>query len=188
MIKINTKVIIVGIAGFITIVFLNLLLLDYLIIKLTTHGSVLGVTTEVGGSCPKDCITQFNSYAGSTSASKEYFIPLGTGSSTAGDWIDVSGVQATIDTAQYPKIKSVIFEATVQVPTGNQIVWVRLYNKTDKHPVWFSEVSMSGAGPVMLESQVITLDKGSKIYQVQMKTQLQFTASLNQSRIHIFTY
>ena len=75
---------------------------------------------------------------------KDYFVPLGSGTSQAGDWADVPGVQAVVDFGQYKNIKEIRFEASVTVPTANQSVSVRLYNVTDKHPVWYSEVSMPG--------------------------------------------
>lgn len=119
---------------------------------------------------------------------KEIFIPLGYGTSSAADWTDVPGVLATIDTSLYPKMKSVVLEVTVHVPTGNQTASVRLFNATDKYPVWFSDVSMSGSGPTFLTSSNLNLTAGKKQYQIQMKTQLQYPANLLQARLHITTY
>lgn len=116
---------------------------------------------------------------------KEYFIPLGSGSSTASDWTDVPGVVTSLDFGQYQHIKEVHFEASVYVPTANQSVSVRLYNVTDKHPVWYSEVTMSGGSSAYLTSPAVSYDTGTKLYQVQMKTQLQATANLVQSKIHV---
>ncbi len=121
------------------------------------------------------------------SQTKEFFIPFGTGSSSAGDWEDVAGLKAYIDSTQYSSIKSVVFEASVRIPTGNQVAYVRLFNETDKHPVWFSEVSMEGGTSQLLVSQPITLSEGNKLYKVQMKTQLKFQANLDQARVHIIT-
>jgi hypothetical protein len=44
---------------------------------------------------------------------------------------------------------------------------------------------MEGGTSAYLISNPIAYDKGSKIYQVQMKTQLQYPANLTQARIHI---
>jgi hypothetical protein len=124
-----------------------------------------------------------------TSSVKEFFIPFGAGSSVATDWTDVDGLQAYVDTANYPKIKSVTFEASIHVPTGNQTAEIRLFNQTDKHPVWYSEQTYTGGSTSqLLISQPITLDGGNKLYQVQMKTQLGYTAILDQARLHILTY
>lgn len=123
-----------------------------------------------------------------TSGVKEFFIPFGVGSSSAADWTDISGLQAYVDSAQYGRFKKVTFEASVRIPTGNETAYVRLYNVSDKHPVWFSEVSIEGGTPKLLISNPIALDSGNKLYQVQMKTSLQYQAILDQARIHILTY
>ena len=70
---------------------------------------------------------------------KEFFIPLGTGSSTAADWTDVPGVKAEVDSSKYPNIQKVLFEASTHVPNANEIVEVRLYNESDKYVVGNSE-------------------------------------------------
>lgn len=123
-----------------------------------------------------------------TSSSKEYFVAFGGGTSSAEDWADVPGLTAGINSTAYESIKEVRFEASVYIPTGNETAYVRLFNKSDQHPVWFSEVSLSGGTPQLLISTPITLDAGQKTYQVQMKTSLKFQAVLSQARVHITTY
>ena len=122
-----------------------------------------------------------------SSVVKEFFIPLGSGSSTASDWTDVGGVSANIDNSQYGQIKNVTFEASVYIPTGNETAYIRLYNVTDKHPVWYSDLFLEGGIAKLLVSKPISLDSGNKLYQVQMKTSLQYQAVLSQARIHITT-
>lgn len=123
------------------------------------------------------------------SSVKEFFIPFGSGSATSDDWEDVGGLQANIDSTKYGKIKSAVFEASVRIPTNNEYAYVRLYNVTDKHPVWNSEVYFpGGSAATLLTSQSISLDAGAKLYKVQMKTQLKYQAFLDQSRLHITTY
>jgi hypothetical protein len=116
---------------------------------------------------------------------KEFFIPFGNGTNSSGDWEDVGGLKTLIDSSKYPSIKSITFEASVSIPTANQTAYVRLFNETDQHPVWFSDVSMEGGTPQFLISKPIALDSGNKVYKVQMKTSLKFQAILNQARIHI---
>lgn len=118
---------------------------------------------------------------------KEFSISFGSGSTRANDWEDITGLSTYIDSAKYGKIKTVVFEAAVFIPNGNQGVYVRLFNATDKHPVWFSEVYHEGGAPKLLISQPITLDPGNKLYQVQMKTTLKDLANLNQARVKITT-
>ncbi len=167
-------------------------------------------------SCPDSCISQFNAFVSSkvsvTPSSlssipvtptltpsptasptptpntvREFFVPLGIGSSTAGDWETISAVGATIDTSNYGSIKAATFEITIRVPTGNQTVWVRLYDANTYQTVVGSEMSMSGGTPTLLVSSPISLVSGSNLYQVQIKTQLQYPAYIDQARIRIQT-
>lgn len=167
---------------------INVLIIDAVVLKhLFFSGAVLGTTTNE--TCPNACIAQINQVVGKTSANsaKEYYVPLGSGTNSTDTWTDVAGASAYIDTVSYGKIKKATFEATISVPSGSQQVWVRLYNSTDKHPVWYSEVSTDNSGPILLVSPAITLDSGNKLYQVQMKSQLKGFTNLTQSRIHITT-
>lgn len=117
---------------------------------------------------------------------KEYFVPLGTGQTSATDWTSIAGAQAYVNTTNYPSIKSVVFEAGVSVPNANQSVSVRLFDTTSGHLVWYSELDFSGQQTeAFLTSPAIQLDPGNNLYQVQMKTQLAAPASLTSSRIHI---
>jgi hypothetical protein len=116
---------------------------------------------------------------------KEFFIPFGGGTNSSDDWEDVGGLKTSIDSSNYSSIKSTVFEASISVPTGDQTTYVRLFNETDKHPVWFSDISLEGKAPQLLISKPITLDSGNKTYKVQMKTSLKYQATLNQARIHI---
>lgn len=158
--------------------------------------------------CPVSCITQINEAISSiklsqptpvavktsapsetsSSSVKEYYVSFGSGTNSSDDWTDVAGLQAYIDSTKYGQIKNAVFEASVLIPTGNETAYVRLYNVTDKHPVWFSDVSLEGGTAQLLISKAITLDLGNKLYQVQMKTSLKFQANLSQARIHITTY
>lgn len=166
----------------------NILLLDVLVLRsfFTGTPSVLG-ESSAAGSCPQACVNLINKTAG-TSSVKEFVVSLGSGSNTTNEWTDVTGVQSYIDSSQYGKIKKVAFEATVFVPTGNQKIYVRLYNVNDAHPVWYSEMWMDGTGPKLLTSEPITLGSGNKLYQVQMKSQLKFRTDLVTSRVRITTY
>ncbi len=124
-----------------------------------------------------------------TDGVKEFFVPLGSGSSSSDDWADVPGVKATVDSTKYGSIQKVLFEGSVHVPNANEIVEVRLYNESDKHTMWGSELFFPSATTQnFLVSKPIALDKGVKTYKVQMKTQLKFPASLDQARIHITIY
>lgn len=122
------------------------------------------------------------------SESKLSYINTGFGTSQSSEWADVFGAATTADIAEYDDITEVRFEAFVNVPTANGTVSVRLYNKTDNHPVWNSEVTKEGkAETVQFVSPIVSYDKGPKLYQVQMKSQLNVVANLVQSRVAIIT-
>ena len=114
-------------------------------------------------------------------------MPFGSGETISDTWQDVPGLQVYIDSTKYEKIKTVTFEAAMRIPTANGIVYAQLYNATDSHPVWFSEVSMEGSTSKLLVSSPITLDAGNKLYKVQMKTTLKYQSLLDSARVHIIT-
>ncbi len=116
---------------------------------------------------------------------KEVYVAFGSGTNSTDDWTNVSGLALYVDNTQYGKIKNVTFEASLFIPTGNEKAYARLYNVTDKHPVWYSEISLEGGASQLLISQPITLDDGNKLYQVQMKTSLKYQANITQARLHI---
>jgi hypothetical protein len=207
------KVIKLAVSALGIIILVNLLVLDAWILraknvqtKIVTVEKTISTPSSISSSsCSDSCVSLINQATASvalsqpktqtivqsqpsSTANKEVFIPLGSGSNSSFDWADVSGAQVYVDSTKYGQIKSVVFEPSVHIPTGNETAYVRLFNVTDQHPVWFSDVSLSGGTPQLLFSQQITLDNGNKLYQVQMKTSLQYTAVLDQARIHIISY
>jgi hypothetical protein len=119
---------------------------------------------------------------------KEYYVPFGSGSSSAGDWTDVSGLQTSINTALYPTIKTATFEVGGHTPTGNETIWVRLYNATDNYPIINSDVTWVGGGSQFIISSPITLISGNKTYKIQMKTQLQYNSIIDSAKVHLILY
>lgn len=123
----------------------------------------------------------------SASAGKEFYISFGTGQTLNDQWEDVPGLSAYIDSTKYGKIKTTTFEASLRIPTANGRVYAQLFNNTDAHAVWFSEVSAEGDKSKLVVSSPITLDPGNKLYKVQMKTSLKYTSILDQARVHIIS-
>lgn len=118
---------------------------------------------------------------------KEFFVPLGAGTGKSADWTVVDGLGAKVDPSDYGNIKQVTFEVTAFVPTGNQTIWIRLYNAATYQSVANSELTLSGGTATLLTSSLITLASGNNLYQVQMKTQLQYPANINMARLRIKT-
>lgn len=115
----------------------------------------------------------------------QIYIPLGSGSTQSSDWEDANGVESYIDTSNYPHIRSVALQVSMHIPTKNGIMSVRLFNESDGHPVWFSDVSTDSDISVLKSSGNITLSPGNKLYRVQFKTSLQYLSVLDFSRIQI---
>ncbi len=119
---------------------------------------------------------------------KEYFVPMGLGYGQSADWTAVPGVQTTIDTSLYPPIKQVTLEFTGYTPTGNQVVYARLYNNTDSHAIPSSDITWSGGGYQSFATPALVLDSGKKTYAIQLKTQLQYVSYVQDARLHIVLY
>jgi len=119
-------------------------------------------------------------------AQKEIFVPIGSGSTFSHDYADLSGLKVTIDTTKYSAIDSVYFEASIRLQDGNGKMFTQLFNETDKHPVWNSEMSTSSATSTFTTSSKINLDSGAKTYKIQAKTNLTaYAAHVENARIHI---
>lgn len=122
------------------------------------------------------------------SSPRDYYINIGSGSSQSLDYTDVSGALTTADINGYDNIKEVHFEAFINVPTANGKVSVRLFNKTDNYAVWNSEITRDGTKETyQFISPSLIYDRGPRLYQVQMKSQLNVLINLVSSRIRIIT-
>jgi len=121
----------------------------------------------------------------SCSAPKEVYIPLGKGSTTSLSWQELVGVEAVIDLANYPQLKSVIFEASMRIPTANGKAYAKLYNVTDKHDVWGSEVWAEGPSGYRAEAKNLSLSSGRKVYRLMMKSTMGYEAILDSARLKI---
>jgi len=122
------------------------------------------------------------------SGTQEFYVPFGSATVTSQTMQTVSGLQAYVNTSNYPPIQQVLFEVSVSVPTGNETANVQLFNATAQHPVWFSNVLFNGGTTgQLITSQPVTLDPGNNLYVVQMQTQLAYPAVLEQARLHIIT-
>lgn len=118
---------------------------------------------------------------------KEFYVPLGSGSTKSSDYEELPSAEAYVDTYNYSKINKVVFEVYLRNPTGNGKVYAKLFNATDKHDVWFSEVVFEGGGTARREA-AITLEPGNKLYRVMLKSSLRYDAYVDTARIKIVTY
>ncbi len=117
----------------------------------------------------------------------ETYVPLGSGRTSQDQWEDIKGIEGYINTESYPPMTNVYFEVALRIPTKNGRVSARLYNVTDNHPVWNSEVSTENETSTFIGSRSLQLDSGNKLYRVQLKTSLKYESILDFSRIKIIT-
>jgi hypothetical protein len=196
---------------FVISVITNLVLIDIAVfgpkpIVSTPQATKTNPTTSTPESCSPACLqaidtistnvasqlqalpTPKESMSITTSSKKvttEWYIPLGAGSTESDQWEDVNGAESYIDTANYGQITSAYFEASMHIPTKNGIMSARLYNVTDKHPVWFSDVSTDADKSTRITSAKIKLDTGNKLYRVQVMTSLKYPSLLDFARIKV---
>ena len=122
----------------------------------------------------------------SSSWVKEIFVPIGQGQTAQTTWTDIDGAEVTIDTTKYPPIDTVTFDVAMHTtPAGSGTSFARLYNVTDKTPVWFSDLQTSEVVSTHLESKAITLADGKKLYRVQMYALLNYPAILDFARMKV---
>lgn len=181
----------------------NLLILDFLLFrtdKSENTTQTLPSTSEsekqAEDTCGTDCQNYINEQISSlennvlpqdiqNNTVEEVYIPLGTATTQLANYQSVPGLEAQVDSTKYPNIATATFEATVTNPNASQQVWLQLFDATNNHPVWYSQVTYQGGGSQTLISSPITLSQGNVTYQVQAQTQLQAPAQITNARIHL---
>lgn len=122
----------------------------------------------------------------STGGVKEYYIPLGYGSTNSTSWIELPGVEAYLAPANYGKITGFYFEAGIRIPTGNGRVYARIKNVTDNVGLFESEVYRDGTSTGLISSGKIPIPTTTKLYRVELKSSLGVEVVLDNARLKIF--
>lgn len=125
--------------------------------------------------------------AQSTSRAGEFYITFGSGQLKADEWEDVPGLAVYIDNTKYGNIKKVTFEVSMKILNAHGTSFARVFNATDNHPVWASEISTESDKSQLIVSSLITLDSGNKLYKVQLKNTVKEVTIIDQARIRIIT-
>lgn len=125
--------------------------------------------------------------APSISRAGEFYITFGSGQLKADDWEDVPGLAVYIDNTKYGNIKKVTFEVSMKILNAHGTSFARVFNATDNHPVWSSEISTESDKSQLIVSSPITLDLGNKLYKVQLKNTIKEVTIIDQARIRIIT-
>ncbi len=100
------------------------------------------------------------------------YLPIGAGgASTSPTYIDVYGVEITINPANYPGYTSVTLESSLRISVQGQTAYARLLNVTDNGVVANSEITtQSYQNPAIVNSPNFQLASGSKTYRLQLKS------------------
>lgn len=168
--------------------------------RVLTSGNTppVAVTPVTGTDCPASCVGLITVATISarqpviystpttttTTATGEYFVPLGSGSvAPGGDFTNVESAQATFDAGKYGSIKQAYFEVFMR--TDNGTVQARLLDSATP-AIFFSSQLATSNKTSSLQSAAITLSSGTRTYKVQMKSDLA-TGVLDQARIRIVT-
>lgn len=188
-----------AILGFVLLLIaVNILLLDIMVFSSRSQPEEPVKTEACSSSCQQlimESINNITPLPSPTNESKplapqlstrEFYIPLGTGSTRNDAYEDLTAAESYIDTNNYSNIKQATFEVYLRNPTGNGRVYAKLFNASDKHDVWFSEVFIEGTGVTRKEVPII-LESGKKLYRVMLKSTLRYDAYVDAARIKIIT-
>ena len=107
---------------------------------------------------------------------------LGSASTTRRDWSD-SGLEVTLDSADYPKQAQITFEAGMVIVGGE--VWTRLKNKTTGVLLTATEMSHGTSNITWKTAPAITLAPGKNTYVVQLRSSSGENAQLSGARLVI---
>jgi hypothetical protein len=124
--------------------------------------------------------------APATISVREFYIPLGTGSTNSQEWVDLPGVEANVAPSNYGSIKEMYFEASLRIPNGTGRAYARLKNVTDNTSLIESEVFREGSSTGLISSGKIPIPQATKLYRVQVKSTLGTEMKLDNARIKIF--
>ncbi len=121
--------------------------------------------------------------AGQKIGAGEYFIPLGSGTTTSRDWVDLPATTVSVNTDQYHQIKAVYLESGLSIVGGE--VHVRLKNLSTGAILNTSEIFHNTQQPTTQVSSGFTLHSGSHAYLIQIKSSSGELARVEGARLRL---
>ena len=119
-------------------------------------------------------------------AQKEIFVPMGSGTIKGKGFLDVPGVEVTIDTTKYSDIDYIVVEASIWVEGGNGRAWAQIRNVNDNNPIIESQISSYSGSAENKTSSHIPFPYAARTYSVQAKTDIEnFPAHVENARLKI---
>ncbi len=128
--------------------------------------------------------TSVTSSTTTTATKSPVYIPLAaSGTSSAGDWANISGTTVTIDPADYPGYTSMQFQANIQIfQQGTAFARV---GSSDGTAILGSEISTNSTSYTAVSSGNFTLP-GKKSYLLQLKSLVTgYAASVQNAQIKV---
>lgn len=116
-----------------------------------------------------------------------YLPILGSGSTTANDWADISGTEFYFDKSVYPGLVEVRLEGTIGLLNGNGVAYFRLFDATHGIGVQGSDIKTSNQSSSAIESGEISFWSGKNLIRVQAKSLTADTAVFYGGRLRIIT-
>lgn len=114
------------------------------------------------------------------------YIPLGSGGieSTDQNWYSLDNYSATIDTQEYPGMKSISLEVNMKLNQTSGAGYARLYNITDNSAITY-EASTTSDKYSWVTTSAFNLPSGKKTYQLQVKSGTGTIVYIQSARIKV---
>lgn len=132
---------------------------------------------------PKTITKTITPTVSSSDSAKEYIIYLGSGSTTSRDWVEIEGTKTTINSANYPIISNMEFQASLKIVGGE--ARARLKNKTTGAIFHGSEVMHNSSATTWVWSTGLPLHGGNNEYVVELRSTSGELAQLEGARVRL---
>jgi outer membrane murein-binding lipoprotein Lpp len=116
---------------------------------------------------------------------REYYVPLGSGSTYNRDWTPITGAAVNFQPAKYQPIKKVYFEAAGSIISGE--VHVVLADVTHNRIYYEGELVFNTSNATWQRSQPLVLSNAPSQLEVQIQSTNGELAILNDSRLVVET-
>ncbi len=114
------------------------------------------------------------------------YVPItGSGSTTANDWVSLSGTDFYLDKSDYKGLVEISFEGNLKLFNGNGMAYMRLFDVTNGIAVQSSDAKTSSQVATPVNSGAINFWSGKNLYRVQLKSLTADTAVFDGGKLKI---
>ncbi len=146
-------------------------------------GRVVVLESKQTSSAQPNAATSVTSSTSTTTKSPVYIPLAASGSSSVGDWTNISGTTVTIDPADYPGYTSMQFQANIQI-FQQGTAYARV-GSSDGTAILGSEISTNSTSYTSISSGKFTLSE-KKSYLLQLKSLVTgYAASIQNAQIKV---